>query len=706
MTSFSAYLAYTAVLLSIGVAVTVFIRDRRSLASCAFAAGMAVLAMEAVLRGLSLQAQIYADVLRWQHLRLMVSSLLPGLWLLFSLSFGRVHASTFLLTWRWVLCGAFVFPLGLVAWRDRLLFSSEPPGDLFSSWVLGLGEAGFAFYAFFLLSAVLILMNLERTLRASTGSIRWQLKFMLLGVGGLFAVRIYTTSQALLFSSLTSALEVFNAGALVIASCLVSLSLVRSRLAPVKVYLSQPLLYHSLTALIVGVYLLVVGVLAEVTTYLGGGNDLPLAAFVVFLALLGLAILLLSDELRLRLRRFISHNFRRPRYDYRMQWTTFTQQTASLLDRQALAQAVVKMVSETFGVAGVSLWLVNEETHEQLTLAGSTVFSEMGAKTLQITGTAAVDFVHFLQPHLRPIDCTEDESSSLAAFTLAHPGALREARMRYCVSLVAGGKFLGVMTLDRRITQEPFSLEDLDLLKTIADQTASSLLHLALSQQLVKVKEMEAFQTLSTFFVHDLKNLASMLSLTLANLPVHYDNPAFREDALRMIANSVDKINILCGRLSLLTKTLELQRTEVDLPALVVSTLAGLNGAVQATLIHELLPVPRLSLDPEQIQKVLINLVLNANDAVGANGAIRITTAQHNGAVILSVSDDGCGMSPEFIKQSLFRPFQTTKSKGLGIGLFQCKKIVEAHQGRIEVESEEGRGSTFRVVLPVGEGRV
>jgi hypothetical protein len=108
-------------------------------------------------------------------------------------------------------------------------------------------------------------------------------------------------------------------------------------------------------------------------------------------------------------------------------------------------------------------------------------------------------------------------------------------------------------------------------------------------------------------------------------------------------------------------------------------------------------------IDPEQVQKVLTNLLLNANEAVENGGEIRITTGQKDGWTIISVSDNGCGMSKEFIERSLFRPFKSTKKQGMGIGLFQSKTIVEAHQGRIEVESEEGRGTTFRVYLPINK---
>jgi signal transduction histidine kinase len=114
-----------------------------------------------------------------------------------------------------------------------------------------------------------------------------------------------------------------------------------------------------------------------------------------------------------------------------------------------------------------------------------------------------------------------------------------------------------------------------------------------------------------------------------------------------------------------------------------------------------LLPVPRTLIDQEQIHKVLTNLVMNANEAVNGNGVIQVMTFHEGNTVSFAVTDNGCGMSAEFIEKSLFRPFQTTKKKGLGIGLFHSKLIIEAHRGKIEVNSTPGKGTEFRIVLPV-----
>jgi len=224
---------------------------------------------------------------------------------------------------------------------------------------------------------------------------------------------------------------------------------------------------------------------------------------------------------------------------------------------------------------------------------------------------------------------------------------------------------------------------------------------------------------MSAFFVHDLKNTASTLSLMLQNLPVHFNDPSFREDALRGISKTVTHINELIRRLSLLRQQIVIQPIESDLNELVSGVLKDLEQRtlndvrvqgsefkVQSSefgseVLKDLCPLPKVRLDPAQIQTVITNLVLNAREAIGTGGQVRVETSQRNGCVILAVSDNGCGMTPEFVERSLFRPFQTTKKQGIGIGMFQCKMIVEAHRGRIEVDSEPGKGTTFRVLLPV-----
>jgi putative PEP-CTERM system histidine kinase len=678
-------------ILCAGLAAGVIWRDRHSFVHRAFGVGMALLAAEAAVTALGAEARSAAEAFRAERLRLLATALLPWAWLRFSLAFARSDYRELLRRWRPVLWASLLLPVVLaMAFGPRVFAGIAPiaPGR----WQLPLGGAGYIFHLVFLSGAVLILAHLERTLRASAGSMRWFIKYMVLGVGGLFAARVYTSSQALLFRSVDTNLHVMDSAALLVAGGLMTASLLRSRLRAADVYVSQSVLYSSMTALLVGVYLLAVGLLAKAVVLFGGIGSLPLATFVVFLALIGLVGLLLSDRLRAATRGFVTRNFRRPQYDYRKEWMAFTRATTTLIDTEALCAAVAARISETLRVPSVTVWLREEgESARGIVLGGSTIYSD--AEAASWAGRHGATVARLLRERPGPLDLHALPPAEAA-------GILRTADMRYALALTAAGEELGFIVLGGR-PGEALTIEDLDLLKTLSDQAAGSILGQRLSGRLLKAKEMEAFQSLSAFFVHDLKNLASKLSLTLQNLPAHYDNPEFRRDLLATIARSVAKIDDMCTRLSPLSRTLELQRTSGDLRQLVGAAMAGLNGSLKAEVRQELEPTPPVAMDIAQMQKVVLNLVLNANEAVGQGGHLRIVTGEADRWVYFSVTDDGCGMSREFMARSLFKPFRTTKDHGLGIGLFHSKTIVEAHRGRIEVESEEGMGTTFRVLLPL-----
>jgi putative PEP-CTERM system histidine kinase len=697
--TFNLIFSYSAALICAGLAVFVFFKDRRSFIHQLFAVGMITFAAEAVLNGLSFWVSLPAEIAYWQRLRLIATAFIPVGWFLFSLSFGRVGYKEIISKWRWHIVTILVIPIALVTLLGRSIFKGPPIFDESFRWSIPIGWSGYLFYLSFLLSAALIIMNLERTLRNSSGSIRWQIKFMILGLGGIFAVRIFTTSQVLLFRYIEMPLEVINLGALILGGALIIWSLFRLQILNVEIYLSSSFIYNSITVIIIGIYLIIVGLLAKLVTYFKISHPFLVEVLVVFLSLLGITIILMSGRLRELIKRFVSLHFKRPKHDYRKVWTSFTHQTASLIGIREVCAAVTKMLADTFGVPCVTIWLV-DESQENLTLGGSTVFSSTELGEFVRDKKAVKEYIQAMRNQQMPIDLDQTEMDWARDLKESHFDYFRDARIRYGISLLSGNEFLGIMTLNEKLTKEQFSFEDFDLLKTIADQAAGSILNIKMSERLSQAKEMEAFQTMSAFFVHDLKNLASKLSLTMQNLPTHFDNPEFRSDALRAISDSVAKINTISSGLSLLRQKIVLQLAETDLNGLVTTTINMLNG-FKASITQDLKPLPKLLIDSEQIQKVLTNLILNANEAVGNGGEIRVATEQKDNWILLSVSDNGCGMSKEFVENSLFHPFKTTKKQGMGIGLFHSKMIVEAHHGRIEVESEEGRGSAFRVFLPL-----
>ena len=305
----------------------------------------------------------------------------------------------------------------------------------------------------------------------------------------------------------------------------------------------------------------------------------------------------------------------------------------------------------------------------------------------------------------QPFDLDSVKGEWADALRETCPVQFQHGGSRMAVALRSGDRLLGALVLADRVGGAPYTHEELELLECLADEVSAGLANRSLAEELFQAKELEAFQTMSAFFVHDLKNAASGLNLTLQNLPIHFDDPEFREDALRGLGKTADRINQLTERLSTLRRKLDFAPEEADLNEIIEQALAQCPPIEGIQLKKDLSPLPSVMADPEQIGSVITNLVNNAREAMGEGGKVEIWTAQENDRAVVTVKDDGAGMSPEFLRDSLFKPFQSTKKQGLGIGMFQARMIVEAHKGGLRVESEPGVGTTFWFTLPLHRPR-
>ena len=694
-------LAFASAIFCSALAFTIFRNEKRSGVHLSFCAGMILLALEAVTVGLSWDDSSGQNLRFYQAGRLVLLSLMPGIWLYFSLCYGRGNHREFLRRWKLTLVAFFVIPplLAIALFPLLVVFVKNPKTDTVA---MSLGLSGFFITLIFLLSAVLVLMNLERTYRAAVGTMRWRIKFMIVGLGVLFAVRTYTASQLLVTPIIDPQfkMQLVDVGALMVACVLILRSLFREGHFDSDVYPSHAVLQSSLTIVLAGIYLLVIGILTKVVSLFGGGSQFELKAFVVLAAIVLFTIVALSERARFHISRFVSRHFQRPLYDYRTVWRQFTEATASCVSQTELCLAAIKSTTDIFQALSVSIWLVDEKKDSVL-LAGSNFLSEAKAGELNLPKNEVAETLRHLQNHREPVDIDAAIEPWTKPLRECHPEKFRSGGNRICVPMIVGDELIGFLLLGDRVGGAEFSWQDFDLLKCIGDQVAAGLLNTRLSQKLLQAKELEAFQTMSAFFVHDLKNTANTLNLMLQNLPVHFDDPAFRADALRGIGKTVTHINRLIGRLGSIRNELQIKPVEADLNALIAKSLEGWEDVAGLKLFKDFQPLPKVFVDAEQFLKVATNLIFNAREAVTREGEVRIKTYRQNGWAVLAVSDNGCGMSKEFMERSLFRAFQTTKKTGLGIGMFQSKMIVEAHKGRIEVESATGQGTTFRVLLPM-----
>ena len=695
------FIASCASLLSALFALWFLLKEPRALAARLIGVGLWLLSAETLLAGMAAAALLPERMLILQRLRLITASVVPGIWLAFSLVYARSNYREFLRRWRWPLW-LFIVGLPLVAgvgWQYLAMGVVMVEGKLY--WSIVMGPAAFVVRAAGILCAAFVVMNLEQTFREARGMTRWRIKDVLAGVLTIFVLRIFFDGQALLLTEWNPAFEPVLALGLVAGCLLMVRSLRRLQHLHVDLYVSTSVVFGSIAAFLVAAYLLLIGVVTQVWRHGAWQAVGLLAAVGVVAGLVLIIVLLLSDRARVLMRRVLTRHLQRPSFDYRQLWHDFSQRTRQAVRVEDVAGEVTRLVSETFEALSVSVWLL--EGPHTLRKAASSDPMGGGRGARPVTVVDAETLTHW-QKADRPMDLDRLQAAWADALRDSNPTRFPEGGHRFCMPIKDAQSVLGLMIVGDRVSGVAFTSEELDLLRILADQTAVRMQTVRLAEKLLEAKQWEAFQTMSAFLVHDLKNTASSLSLTLQNLRIHFDDPAFRKDAERSISAGVGRMNALIRKLTGLRESREPRPSRVDLSTWLTEVLKALDDGPSGVIRFSPGPSLPVRMDTGGIQSVVTNLVLNAKEASPAGAPIHVQVEAEQEWAVLTVRDEGCGMAADYLADRLFRPFQTTKKDGMGIGLFQTRRIVEAHGGRIDVESAPGQGSTFRVRLPLEEG--
>ena len=536
---------------------------------------------------------------------------------------------------------------------------------------------------------------IEHLFRNTRSERRWAVKYLYLGIGTLFAYDFFLFSDALLFKRIDS--SIWHARGLINAMVvpLIAVATARNPAWSLDIFVSRRMVTHSVTIFGAGLYLLMMaGAGYYIRIYGGTWGTIVQLVFLVGAGML-LLVLMFSEKLRATIKVLLSKHFFNYKYDYREEWLKFTHILSANDPHEPLRERAVRALADIVHSNGGSLWTQTNGHHFILTANWNFAAQDL---IDQADYGNLIDFISHRQ-WIIDLDVARNEPKRYASLVL--PEWLKEMQQAWLVvPLLHGDNLYGFIVLARPRVRQQLNWEDWDLLKTAGRQAASYLVLLETTEALMDSRQFEAFNRLSAYVVHDLKNIVAQLSLVVANATRHKTNPAFVEDAIRTVENATTRMNRMLTQLRKGSSTVD----DISLFDIV----KVLSEVVKARSTRKPLPVlttidPGLKLQANQdkFAAIMEHLIQNAQEATDENGSVEIKTYQHNDKIIIEVADNGCGMDERFIREQLFRPFTTTKGNaGMGIGVYESREFVQDLGGEIDVISKPGLGTTFFLRLP------
>ncbi|MCG6899830.1 MAG: PEP-CTERM system histidine kinase PrsK [Gammaproteobacteria bacterium] len=552
-------------------------------------------------------------------------------------------------------------------------------------------------YAGFLLVAVVGLVLVEQIMRNSHIESRRAVKYLCIGLGVIFAYDFYLYSNALLFQGLDVGLWEARGFVNAMAVPVLAIAIARDPRLSLDIFVSRRMVFHTTALLATGLYLLAMGVGGYYIRRYGGEWGTVVQAIFLFGAGLVLMVLFFSGRIRASMRVFINKHFFHYKYDYRDEWLRFIETLSSGQPDDRLRERAIHSIAEIIDSPGGVLWMRQMNR-----------FVPVASWQMPVSSRDVVQrdhpLIQFMTAREWLIDIDEWERDPELYNHLELPDWLRRMPDAWLVvPLIVHDHMLGFIILAHSPAQTHFNWEDSDLVKTAGRQVAVHLAQLESSQALAEAKQFEARHQLTSYVMHDLKNLIAQLSLVVTNASKHRHNPRFMDDAITTVDNSVQKMNRLLNYLR--SDSLQIQETET------IELCSVLREVVQ--MMSSGKPVPTLDCqaqdihiqaDRDRFSAIIGHLVRNAQDASAEDGRVIVRLFKRNVHATIEVQDSGCGMDSDFIKHRLFRPFDSTKGKaGMGIGVYETRDYIYRLGGDLEVISRVGEGTTFRIRVTISD---
>ena len=540
--------------------------------------------------------------------------------------------------------------------------------------------------------AIVGMILVEQLYRNTPSKQRWGIKFACLGIGGIFVYDFFLYSDALLFGYINP--EIWTARGIInaIAVPLVAVSAARNPEWSLGITVSRRILFYTSALLGTAIYLLVTITIGYYLRFSGGNWGTVLQVIFSFIALILLIGLLFSGTIRSWLKITISKHFFSYNYDYREEWLRFTRTLSE--SALGLEERMIQALAQLVESPGGALWIKKESGNFEPVTHWNMPFSNESFNSLHNSSLQFLDNkeqIIELQEYSK--DPESDTTKTLPHWLLSVPNAW------LLIPLIQHHSLFGFVILVKPRSKVLLNWEVIDLLKVAGNQATSYLAQHEAAKALMVARQFESFNRMATFMMHDLKNLVAQLSLLLSNAKKHEGNPEFQKDMVETVHLSIQKMKQLLEKLS--------SENSIEKPvSLLIDKL--LRVLVESKSKYE--PKPILDIKDHnlsvfanlfRLERAIGHLIQNAIEATSRNGEVRVCLTKQENSAIIEVMDTGHGMSEQFIREKLFRPFESTKSSGMGIGVFESREYVCELGGQLKVISSKSDGTTFHIMLPL-----
>lgn len=549
---------------------------------------------------------------------------------------------------------------------------------------------------FTLALAVISLVSVEQLFRYAAANDR-QIKLLCMNLGALFLYDIYLYTHSLIFQTIDPLLWQSRA-AVSIGTCsfmtLGGLLLLQQNDRPAHFNLSRPIAFYTTSLVGVGILITALTLGGYYVRLYGGNWGTVVYSFVLIIAVLLIATVFISSSIRSRLTVLINKHLFRHKYDYRNEWLGLINYLAQPAENNEVNQRAFYAVAAITKAPGGAIWLRKQGYYEPVYQVGIPNLIDLQEEVVDSPFCTT-----FLQSEWVFFPDSGDNEALSQNNELLPLWARNIPDLWLIFPLIVGEELVGFMALTKPTADASLTWEDLDMLRTMGRQLASYLKRHQQAEQLAEVRQFDTYNKLVAFIIHDLNNLIAQQALVVRNAERHKDNPAFIEDAIETISNSVDRMNNLLKKL---------RRDESDL----VKRLQ-LRDVIDQALADCQRSTPPLTADiqdgdrsirADQVRLVMTitHFIKNAQEATPSDGRVHVTLRCKANNATITIEDNGSGMDWDFIHNRLFKPFDTTKSgKGMGIGVYLSREYISELGGTLHVTSAIGEGTTITVTLPI-----